>query len=169
MKRGIAQLALPPPKIAVAGEQPVSKQLRIGPRGYAFDEVARFPQQDLLDVLRVKEHVNVEIEKAVVDNVAVVSRPAHEGLRGIAAGHERGAHDREPAGARRPDLRWCGGGGHGEELLRNKGRLLIIRDSQGVDVGADSEGRCVRRLIQRRGASGTRPCFRLRGAGCAGS
>jgi hypothetical protein len=102
VKRRVAQLALPPPKIAVAGEQAVPKQFWIGARGDPFDEVAGLPQQDLLDVLRVKQNVKAKIEEAVVDDVAILAGPAGERLGGIAAGHERSAHKGKSPGARGP-------------------------------------------------------------------
>src|SRR6267154_1013188 len=76
VKRGIAQTSLPAPEISVTGEQSVAKEFGIGARGHALNEVAGLAEQNLFDVLRMEEHVEVEVEKMVVDNVAVVARPA---------------------------------------------------------------------------------------------
>ncbi len=108
VKRGIAQAPLAPPELSVAGEQAVAKQFRIRARGHAFDEVAGLAEQDLLDVLRVKEDVDRKVHEAVEDNVAVFARPTRKRARGIAAGHEGGADPGKSARPRRPERGWAG-------------------------------------------------------------
>jgi hypothetical protein len=119
VKRGIAQAALASPEIAVAGEQAVAKELGIGARGHAFDEVAGLAEQDLFDVQRVEQDVNREIHEAVEDDIAVLAGPAQERARGIAAGHERGADPGKSTRAGRPERGGVGcccacGGSHGQ-------------------------------------------------------
>src|SRR5882762_4589204 len=76
VKRGIAEAPLPAPEIPIAGEQAVAEEFGVGARGHALNEVAALAEQNLFDVLRMEEHVEVEVEKMVVDNVAVLARPA---------------------------------------------------------------------------------------------
>lgn len=77
--------ALTEPEVALAGKEAIAENVSIGAKDAALDEFVRVVDDDVFNVVRVKQEEGADVEEAKTDDVAVVAKDAlHEG-KGIAA------------------------------------------------------------------------------------
>src|SRR5215472_4922484 len=80
VKRRLRQTPLPQPKIAFAGEQPLTKDMPVRTQDSALEVFARVRDEDFLDQIRVIDENITKIRHADADDVAVIARELAEHL-----------------------------------------------------------------------------------------
>src|SRR5208337_1589842 len=117
MEGGLHHAALAEPEIAFAGEEAVAEEVAIRTEDAALDEFFGAVDDNVFDVVGVKEEVGAEIEEAQADDIAVFAGgTGHEAQRVLT---ERAAEAVEEAlfGAGRVE------GWHGEMVCECGGKL----------------------------------------------
>ena len=135
MKGGLHHAALAEPEIAFAGEEAVAEEMAIGAEDAALDEFSGVVDDNVFDVVGVKEEVGAEVEEAQADDVAVLPGGAgHEAERVLA---ERAAEAVEETlfGAGRVE------GWHGEMVCECGGKWKWREVASGKGDGEREEKR----------------------------
>ena len=87
MKGGLHHAALAQPEFSFTGEEAVAEEMTIGAEDAALDEFFVVGDEDIFDLIGVKEEIGADVEEAKADDVAVFAGGAgHEGERILAEG-----------------------------------------------------------------------------------
>ncbi len=112
MEGGLHHAALAQPEFSFAGEEAVAEEMTISAEDAALDELFVVGDEDVFDLIGVKEEIGADVEEAKADDVAVFAGGARHEREGILAERAAEAVEETLFGAGRVE----GGSesGHGE-------------------------------------------------------